>query len=167
MDAVRPIILSIAQSRMFQLLVVLIVADVLFGCLRSIKERKFCSSVGISGLIRKTGMLLSVVVCAWCDSIINLNLIGFVPEAVREYLPLSTVGIMEFFAVIYCVYEVLSVLKNMTLSGLPVDKIWEAVRKFLKNNTGEIIDVGDDDDEEDEAEQEEEVETSEEEGGSE
>jgi hypothetical protein len=74
---------------------------------------------------------------------------------------------MEFFAVIYCVYEVLSVLKNMTLSGLPVDKIWEAVRKFLKNNTGEIIDVDDDDDEEDEAEQEEEVETSEEEGGSE
>lgn len=137
---------------MFQLLIVLIVMDVLFGCLRSIKEKQFCSGIGIAGLIRKTGMLASCLCCAFIDRIIDLNLIGFIPEAVRNYLPLSDVGVMELFAAVFCIYEVLSVLKNMTLSGLPVDRIWKAVRKFLEDNTGEIIDVDDEKKDEDEDE---------------
>lgn len=133
---------------MFQILAILIVMDIVFGCLRAVRERTFNSSIGINGMIRKAGMVLSCICMAWLDSIIDLNLIGFIPEAVRNYLPLDRVDVMTFFAVIFCVYEVLSVLKNMTLSGLPVDKIWAAVRKFLKDNTGEIIDIDEDKDEE-------------------
>lgn len=121
--------------------------DVIFGCLRAIKEHEFNSAIGINGMIRKAGMLISLVCMAYIDMIISLNLIGFIPEGIREYLPLEAVGIMEFFAVIYCIYEILSVLKNMTLSGLPVDKIWEAVRGFLKKNTSEIVDTDEDDEE--------------------
>ena len=133
---------------MFQILAILIVMDIVFGCLRAVRERTFNSSIGINGMIRKAGMVLSCICMAWLDSIIDLNLIGFIPEAVRGYLPLDRVDVMTFFAVIFCVYEVLSVLKNMTLSGLPVDKIWAAMRKFLKENTGEIIDIDEDKDEE-------------------
>ena len=133
---------------MFQILAILIVMDIVFGCLRAVRERTFNSSIGINGMIRKAGMVLSCICMAWLDSIIDLNLIGFIPEAVRNYLPLDRVDVMTFFAVIFCVYEVLSVLKNMTLSGLPVDKIWAAMRKFLKENTGEIIDIDEDKDEE-------------------
>ena len=129
------------QSRMFQLLSILIVTDIIFGCLRALREKKFNSSVGINGMIRKAGMMLSCICMAWVDNVISLNLIGFIPEAIRSYLPLETVDIMSFFAVIFCIYEVLSVLKNMTLSGLPVDKIWKATGKFLKENTGEIIEA--------------------------
>lgn len=138
------------QSKMFQILAILIVMDICFGCLRAAREHTFNSSIGINGMIRKAGMVLSCICMAWLDSIIDLNLIGFIPEAVRNYLPLDTVDVMTFFAVIYCVYEILSVLKNMTLSGLPVDKIWKTVGKFLRDNTGEIIDI---DDEEKEVEE--------------
>ena len=141
MENIRPVFISMTQSRMFQLLSILIVMDILFGCLRAMKEKSFNSSIGINGMIRKAGMMLSCICMAWVDNVIDLNLIGFIPEAIRSYLPIDNVDIMTFFAIIFAVYEVLSVLKNMTLSGLPVDKIWKTVGKFLKENTGEIIDI--------------------------
>ena len=148
MDIIRPVFMSMTQSKMFQLLAVFIVMDIIFGCLRAIKEKTFNSSVGINGMIRKAGMCAALICMAWVDNIICLNLIGFIPQAVRDYLPLETIGTMDFFAVIFCIYEVLSILKNMTLCGLPVQKIWDAVRKFLKDNTSEIIDIEEVDDDE-------------------
>lgn len=153
MDAVRPVIITATQSKMFQILAVLIVMDVVFGCLRALRCRCFNSSIGINGMIRKAGMVLACLLMSFLDSIVALNLIGFIPEAVRGYLPIETVDTMTFFAIIFSVYEVLSVLKNMTLAGLPVDKIWEAMRKFLKENTAEISDLDDFDDEEDKKEE--------------
>ena len=37
--------------------------------------------------------------------------------------------------------RLVSVLKNMTLSGLPLKHIWDVTKKFLMENTGEIADV--------------------------
>lgn len=144
---------------MFQLLAIFIIMDIIFGCLRAVREKTFNSSVGINGMIRKAGMMISVICMCWVDSVIQLNLIGFVPEAIRNYLPIEKVDTMTFFAIIFCVYEILSVLKNMTLSGLPVNKIWETLRKFLKENTSEIMDEDKDfeDDEEEKSETEQEV----------
>jgi hypothetical protein len=45
---------------------------------------------------------------------------------------------MEFFALFFCIYECLSVLKNMALSGLPVKPIWSKLRQWMYDNTGEI-----------------------------
>ena len=143
MDLIRPVILTLAQSKSVQLVAILIVMDVLFGCLRALKEKTFNSTIGINGMIRKAGILTSLLFMAMIDNVITLDLIGFIPEALKNYLPVSQVGVMEFFAIIYIVYEVLSVLKNMALCGLPVNKIWQAVKNFLKNNTDEIIDPDD------------------------
>ena len=56
-----------------------------------------------------------------------------------QYVPIQEIGIMEFFALVYSIYEVMSVLKNMTLSGLPVKKLWQAVQRFLLANTDELL----------------------------
>ena len=99
--------------------------------LRAIKEKKFNSCAGIDGAIRKVGMLISLVFMLAIDVLIKINLIGFIPEQARTYLGLDTVGVAEFFALLYIAYEVVSIFKNMALCGLPVKKVWEKVREFL------------------------------------
>lgn len=122
-------------SRIFQVLVILLVMDMIFGSLRAIREKRFNSSVGIDGVIRKVGMMLAVVCLSVMDHVMPMNLIGFIPEQV---LPIKSVTIMEFFALFFCIYECLSVLKNMALSGLPVKPIWSKIRQWMYDNTGEI-----------------------------
>lgn len=139
MIPVRPVVISLSQNDMFHVVVVLVIMDIVFGCLRALRQKKFNSTIGIDGMIRKAGMLLSLAFLLYLDSIIHFNLVGFVPDQMLEYMPVQTIGLMEFFAFVYSVYEVLSVLKNMALSGLPVEKIWKAVEKFLKANTDELI----------------------------
>ena len=140
-DIFRPIFAVMRGNTLFQLVVIMIVMDVLFGSLRAAKDRAFNSSVGIDGGIRKVGMLLSLVCLVFVDILCPVNLIGFIPEVLREYIHLKDITVMEFFALLYIVYEVLSVLKNMTLSGLPVRRVWVTVKAFLKKNTGEFIEI--------------------------
>ena len=54
---------------------------------------------------------------------------------------LDTVGVAEFFALLYIAYEVVSIFKNMALCGLPVKKVWEKVREFLAKYTDELPDT--------------------------
>ena len=140
-DIFKPVFDIMRDNTLFKLVVIMIVMDVVFGSLRAAKERDFNSSVGIDGGIRKIGMLLSLVCLVFVDILCPVNLIGFVPDTLREYMHLQAIPVMEFFALLYIIYEVLSVLKNMTLSGLPVRRVWVAVKGFLKKNTGEFIEV--------------------------
>ena len=66
---------------------------------------------------------------------------GRIPEQARTYLGLDTVGVAEFFALLYIAYEVVSIFKNMALCGLPVKKVWEKVREFLAKYTDELPDT--------------------------
>ena len=118
-----------ASNKIMEIVVICIVMDTIFGVLRAIKEKKFNSNFGINGAIRKVGMLISLVLLALVDSIIRLNLIGFIPAGARTYLPGQTVGTMEFFALLYIAYEIVSILKNMSLCGLPVKKVWRTVKR--------------------------------------
>ena len=52
--------------------------------------------------------------------------------------PGQTVGTMEFFALLYIAYEIVSILKNMSLCGLPVKKVWRTVKKALSKYTNEL-----------------------------
>ena len=112
-----------AHNKIIQLVVLAIVCDTVFGVLRAIKEKKFNSCAGIDGAIRKVGMLISLVFMLAIDVLIKINLIGFIPEQARTYLGLDTVGVAEFFALLYIAYEVVSIFKNMALCGLPVKKV--------------------------------------------
>lgn len=130
-----------AHSRVMELVVLVIVFDTVFGVMRAVKEKKFNSCAGIDGAIRKVGMLISLVFMLAVDMMIKVNLIGFIPEAVRSQMGLDSVGVAEFFGLLYIAYEVVSIFKNMALCGLPVKKVWSAVRAFLSKYTDELPDT--------------------------
>lgn len=130
-----------AQNKVIKLVVLAIVFDTVFGVLRSAREKKFNSCVGIDGAIRKIGMIVSLVFVLAVDMLIRVNLIGFIPEMVRNWLGLKSVGVSEFFALLYIAYEVVSIFKNMALCGLPVKKVWETVRTFIGKYTDELPDT--------------------------
>ena len=143
MDAFKILVDTLAHNTIIQLVVIAVVMDTLFGAGRALKQHKFNSSAGIDGAIRKISMLVSLVFLAVIDRLVHINLIGFIPEEARAYFPqsISTIGLAEFFGLLYLCYEVVSILKNMALCGLPVKKLWEAVRKFLGKYTEELPDT--------------------------
>ncbi|MBR1392127.1 MAG: phage holin family protein [Lachnospiraceae bacterium] len=130
-----------AHNKIIELVALAVVFDTIFGVLRAIREKKFNSCAGIDGAIRKVGMLISLVFMLAIDMLIKVNLIGFIPETVRSQLGLTSVGVAEFFALLYIAYEVVSIFKNMALCGLPVKKVWAAVRTFLGKYTDELPDT--------------------------
>lgn len=149
MEAVERIIFTLALNTIVRLVVVAVVMDTIFGIGRAIREHKFNSSVGIDGAIRKIAMVVSIVFLGAVDALVHINLIAFIPEEVRSYLPTATIGLAEFFGLLYLCYEVVSILKNMALCGLPVKGVWKRVQAFLGKYTEELPDT-----EEQDAEQE-------------
>lgn len=122
-----------------KILGIVITLDTIFGILRAIKERNINSCIGIDGIIRKVGMLIAVIFLMVIDSIINLDLIGFIPEAVKEIMNFKTVGIADLFMVLFIVFEILSIFKNMILCKLPIPKkLQEVLENAMKEFTGEI-----------------------------
>ena len=122
-----------------QLLVIFIVLDVIFGILRAIKERKINSTIGIDGIIRKVGMIIAICVCILIDTIVSIDLIGFIPENAKEVLGLSKVGISDLFNILYIVFEILSIFKNMYKCKLPLPKkVQIFLEKLLKEFTSEV-----------------------------
>lgn len=130
-----------AHNKIIVLVILAIVFDTIFGVLRAVKEKKFNSCAGIDGAIRKVAMVISLVFMLAIDMLIKINLIGFIPEAARGYLGIETVGVTEFFSLLYITYEITSIFKNMALCGLPVKKVWASVRDFLSKYTDELPDT--------------------------
>ena len=144
------IIMEFTSNLVIELVIIAIVMDTIFGAGRAVKQHSFNSSVGIDGAIRKITMLVSLVFLFIVDILVGINLIGFIPEEVRAYLPNSmcVVGLAEFFGLLYLCYEAVSILKNMTVCGLPVKKLWELVRNFLGKYTEELPDTEEEDEKE-------------------
>lgn len=140
MDKIFEIINAAATNPMLQLVVLAIVFDTIFGVIRAIKEHKFNSCVGIDGAIRKISMVISLVFLLIADQIISVNLIAFIPETVRSYIGVDAVGLTGFFSLLYIAYEIVSILKNMTLCGLPVRIIWDKLKSILGKYTAELPD---------------------------
>lgn len=143
MEVMETLVDAMLHNVIFRLVVVAVVMDTIFGAGRAIKQHSFNSSVGIDGAIRKISMLVSIMFLGLVDYLVSINLIGFIPKEVRAFFPasLNTIGLAEFFGILYLAYEIVSILKNMTLCGLPVKKVWEVVRKFLGKYTEELPDT--------------------------
>lgn len=141
MKELQCILSGAIDNPFFRCVIIAIVFDTILGVLRAIKEHKFNSCFGIDGAIRKCSMLVSIVFLVLVDYLVHINLIGFLPETLRTYIHISQIGIAEFFAILYIAYETVSILKNMTLCGLPVKKIWIYVRTFLLKYTDELPDT--------------------------
>lgn len=123
----------------FKILIIVVVLDTIFGILRAIKEKKVNSAIGIDGIIRKIGMLIAISFLSIIDSIVHVDLIGFIPENVKQVLNFSNVGISDLFNVLFIIFEILSVFKNMILCNLPIPKrLQEFLENAMKEFTGEI-----------------------------
>lgn len=136
-------------NTVIRLVIIAVIMDTFFGVGRAIKKHAFNSSVGIDGAIRKIAMIFSIGFLAVIDKLVGWNLIAFIPEQIRNYFPESfvVIGLTEFFGLLYLAYECVSILKNMTLCGLPVKNLWQNVRKFLLNYTDELPDCENEEDE--------------------
>lgn len=137
MEKLFTLIEQALQNDIIQMVILAVVMDTVFGIFRAIRQRKLNSSFGIDGAVRKISMMASISFLVILDSIANINLIGFLPEEIREYLG-SKIGTAEFFGLIYLAFEVVSVLKNMAFCGLPVRGVWQKVRDFLGKYTDEL-----------------------------
>ena len=123
----------------FEVLLYAVLLDTVLGVLRAVKEHKFNSSAGIDGAIRKVAMIFSVLFLIIVDSLIDMNFLFMIPEQYMKYIGLSKLGICELFCILFIMYEAVSVLKNMTLCGLPVPaKVKYFIQKFLDNMTEEL-----------------------------
>lgn len=126
------------NSDIIKALVVMVVMDTVFGLMRAVKEKKFNSCFGIDGAIRKISMLVSIAFLLILDQIIKFNMIGFVHEDIRKYIMGGKLGSAEFFGLLYAAYEAISILKNMTLCGLPLRRVWEKTNAWLRKYTNEL-----------------------------
>lgn len=145
MGLVEKIISTLVNNVIIQLVAVTVVMDTVFGIIRAVKERRFNSCFGIDGAIRKISMVVSIVLLGIVDVIIHINLIGFLPREAKNWISanmgINTVGMAAFFGILYLVYEIVSILKNMTLCGLPVKRIWANVKNILQKYTDELPDT--------------------------
>lgn len=139
MMTMRGIYVAAAHNKLIQLVIIAVIIDTLFGVLRAIKDHNFNSCFGINGAIRKCGMIISIMLLVIVDYITNFNMIGFLPDEVRQYIG-NSIGISGFFAILDIAYETVSILKNMALCGLPVKKLWLYVKTFLSKYTDELPD---------------------------
>ena len=122
-----------------QVLCIVIVLDIIFGILRAIKEKSINSCIGIDGMIRKVGMLLTIVFLIFIDILVNIDFIAFIPETAKEILNLEKIGISNVFIILFVVFEILSIFKNMVLCEMPIPKkLQNFLEKVMKEFTSEI-----------------------------
>jgi len=117
--------------------------DTFFGLWRAIKEKIWNSSFGINGLIRKACMMACVSFMAMMDAIMSFDLITMLPGDASRYMKMigvEHVGFAGFFGILFVAYEIVSILKNMCLCGLPVKWVWLRVDAFLRKFTDELPD---------------------------
>ena len=123
----------------FIILLIAVLLDTVLGVLRAIREHKFNSCVGIDGAIRKVAMMLSVVFLMFVDMLVGADLLFMIPEEYLKIIGITKLGICELFCLLYILYEIVSILKNMTLCGLPVPmKLKNWIQKFLDDMTDEL-----------------------------
>ena len=103
----------------------------------SIKQKKTNSTIGIDGIIRKIGMIFSIAGCVMVDFIVKIDLVFFLPEGLKNYV--GSIGIASLFAIIYCLFETLSIFKNMMRCKIPLpNKLKKYIEKLLSEFTNEV-----------------------------
>ena len=129
---------ELAQNSCFKLLIIFVVFDTTFGILRAIRERKINSCIGIDGMIRKSGMILSSLFLYIIDRLIDINFLEFIPDSFLNLVGIESVGIGELFGILFIIFEALSVLKNMYKCKMPIPKkLNEWLEKVLTEFTKE------------------------------
>lgn len=122
-----------------KIVIAVILLDTVLGILRAIKTKKFNSSFGTNGAIRKVAMIVTVITMMFVDQITSINLVSFVPKEILSVLMIDKVGLADFFSIIYVLFETISIMQNMSCLKLPVFKkanVWiETVLEKIMGDT--------------------------------
>lgn len=133
---------EIASNSVIKLVVLMLVLDTIFGVLRAVKQKTFNSSFGIDGALRKIGMVIGVLALFLIDCIVNINLTPFLSADILQYIGLESIGMTEFFGLLFIVYEIISCLKNCVVLGIPIPKKLAAkIEEWLNEYTNELSDI--------------------------
>ena len=133
------LVMYVTQHKVITLVVLAILFDLFIGILLACKTKKVNSAIGIDGMIRKVGMLGSIVFLVFVDYLLGFNLVGWVPTTILEVIRLKEIGISDLFGLLFACFEMLSIIKNWTLLGLPMFKgVNEWCENFLENFTNEF-----------------------------
>lgn len=128
-----------SDNIVIKVLIIALIFDIFLGSLRAIKEKKWNSTIGINGILRKVGMIGSILFLFLTDLIINLNFVSFVPKEILEYIGINKVGTCELFGIMFILYEATSILKNMIKCDIPCPKwLKKKTEKWLKEMTTEL-----------------------------
>lgn len=132
----------LAQHKVITLVILAIIFDLFIGLLLACRTKKVNSTIGIDGMIRKVGMLGCIVFLVFVDFLLKLNLIGWLPDSILamfEAIGMSVIGMSDLFGLLFAAFEVLSIIKNWTLLGLPMFKgVNEWCTNFLETFTDEM-----------------------------
>ncbi len=132
------IVIQVQNNKMIMAFLFAIIIDIFIGLLRACKEKKLNSNIGIDGGIRKVAMIGTVAFLFFVDKFISLNFLFMIPENWLSCIGVKSIGLCEFFCILYTLFECLSILKNMALIGLPVPKLQEFLESKLKYFTDEL-----------------------------
>lgn len=135
---IHTLINNTSNSPIVKIFIIALLFDVFLGSLRAIKEKKWNSTIGINGMLRKAGMVGSVVFLALADVVICFNLIAWVPDNIKQVFNLNSVGLCDLFGLMFLLYELTSVLKNAALVGIIGKKLSNKLQKILQKLTSEL-----------------------------
>ena len=137
------VIQLLGSSSFIKILLIAVVLDTALGVLRAFKFHKFNSAFGIDGAIRKIAMLLCVLSLMFVDIIVHIDMAFFVPEQYLQVIGIEKLGLCEFFALLFILYECVSILKNLSLIEVPIPgRLKNLIEKFLNEMTEEMDAVG-------------------------
>ena len=132
----------LAQHKVITLVILAIIFDLFVGLLLACRTKKVNSTIGIDGMIRKVGILGSIVFLVFVDFLLKINFIALLPDSILsmfEAIGMSVIGISDVFGLLFAVFETLSILKNWTLLGLPMFKgVNDWIQNFLETFTDEM-----------------------------
>lgn len=135
---IQTLINNTSNSPIVKIFIIALLFDVFLGSLRAIKEKNWNSTIGINGMLRKAGMVGSVVFLALADVVICFNLIAWVPDNIKQVFNLNSVGLCDLFGLMFLLYELTSVLKNAALVGIIGKKLSNKLQKILQKLTSEL-----------------------------
>ena len=83
--------------------------------------------------------MIAIKNIAIIDYITGFDFIGFIPESVKEVIYINQVTLNDVFCILFIVFEILSILKNMVLCKLPIPfKLQQVLERILQEYTNEI-----------------------------
>lgn len=135
---IQTLINNTSNSPIVKIFIIALLFDVFLGSLRAIKEKNWNSTIGINGMLRKAGMVGSVVFLALADVVICFNLIAWIPDNIKQVFNLNSVGLCDLFGLMFLLYELTSVLKNAAIVGIIGKKLSNKLQKILQKLTSEL-----------------------------